>query len=108
MEDNLSPLVKEVERKERKLKNALMQGEQINNLSAAPEWKFFENYLKDSHKAQLKRLASTEFVNDHNGYLYTAASAKTIENILDAIDRFKQAFDFAVKELNRFEDASNE
>lgn len=106
--DNFAYLNAEAERKQRKLLRAIEQGEKINNLTAAPEWAFFENFLKDSRKKLLKRMASTEFVNDHNGYLFVAASASTIENILSSIDGFKSAFDKAVADLNRIEEASDE
>lgn len=93
-------LLNELERKRAKLVKALDQGEKINNLTASPEWEFFEEWLTSLDKQFTKQMRTGAFVKDHEGYIYAAALTSTIETILEGVKRFKKTYEHAGTELN--------
>lgn len=93
----------ELDKYRTKLIKSIGQGEQINNLTAAPEWEFFEGWLTASKDKLQRQMNSTAFINDHNGYLDARAGVAAIDMILDGIQGFKNAYKRSVKALNEVE-----
>lgn len=95
MEDDFK---QELEKHRNKLLKAVEQGAKIENLTAAPEWEFFEGWLQAARAKALARVLGKDCVNDHNAYLDNRAAVATIDMILDGISRFK---DTGAKSANR-------
>ena len=97
----------ELKKQRDKLIKAIDQGRTIENLTAAPEWEFFEGWIQATRKKLVDKIVSADFVNDHNGYLYTTAQVSAIDMVLKAVDAFKTAGKRSEKALERL-DSTNE
>jgi flagellar biosynthesis/type III secretory pathway chaperone len=94
-DNELDVYLKRLEKQRGRLVQTLEQGEQAINLSSAPEWQFYVDWI-NAWKAKLTtEIMSTKFINDHNGYLYAAAQFETIDVVLKAIDAFKREYEKA-------------
>lgn len=80
----------ELEKYRQKHLRYIEQGQKIENLTACPEWEFFEGWLKSAKYKLQKQINSPAFVNDHNGYLDARAAIATLDMIFDGIDKFKK------------------
>lgn len=98
----------ELELRRQRLVKQIQQGEQINNLTAAPEWEFFEKWLNESKEVMIEDMTSEAFVDDHNGYLYCLGVVRSINMILDGIQGFKSAYNRAVKKIDELDNFRNE
>lgn len=95
-----SEIQSELELQRRKLVKALQQGQQVQNLQAAPEWEFFEAWIRASRDKLITRLTGEGFINDHNGYLFTVAAIRSFDTILTGVKQFQKAFDSAARKIN--------
>ena len=98
----------ELEKARTRLIKALDQGEKINNLTAAPEWEFYEGWIRSLIEAVVKSMKSDNYLNDHNGYIKAVAQVQAYESVLNGIDKFKSAHIAAANRLNQMENATNE
>lgn len=104
-------LEQELQRKRAKLLKALEQGEKIQNLTAAPEWQFFIEWIEASKNILDRDIHSVRFINDHSGYIYNLGKFNAYDDIIKGIEAFQRAFDKASKqriELDKEFDAIRE
>jgi hypothetical protein len=97
----------ELERRRKQLVKQIQQGEKINNLTAAPEWEFFEQWLNESRDVMIRDMTSDSFVDDHNGYLYTLGVVRTIDMINEGVKAFKASYDRAIKKIDELDNLTN-
>jgi hypothetical protein len=97
----------ELEIQRKRLLKALEQGEKINNLTSAPEWEFFEGWIRSLQEAVDQSIHSDDFVNNHEGYIKALAMYQCYESIFDGINKFKKTYESAthkIIELDKYQD----
>lgn len=96
-----SQIQQELEKHLDSLYRTIEQGDKVHNLTAAPEWEFFESWLRAVEDQIVKKMKTGSYINDHNGYIYSAACTSVIDSVFKGIDKFKKAYEKAQKELVR-------
>lgn len=102
------PFQEELEKHLSALYKTIEQGDRIENLTAAPEWEFFESWLRAVDATITKNMRTGKYVSDHEGYIYASASTSVIDSIFKGIERFKKSYDKASKELVRVKQEQKE
>ena len=105
--DSNNILQEEFDKNTERLRLRLDNGEKVENLTSAPEWEWYAESLTKTLERTKDTMASATFINDHNGYIYAAAQAMVIKNLLENIERMKKQYRDAAARLNEME-ASND
>lgn len=100
MEQSDQQFLDELHKTRQKLLKALGQAEKIEAVCSSPEWDFYIGWIEASLQKFTNRISSQDFINDHNGYIYTLGQINAIKTVIDGIESFKKAGERSAKKLN--------